>query len=64
MFSYAKKVDQNLVLKDLPRINDLKKTALFFGAFLSIYLVFKTVVLMNIVGYSIRILHHRITALS
>ena len=51
MFSYAKKVDQNLVLKDRPRINDLKKSVLFFGAFLSMYLVFKTMAPMNIVGF-------------
>lgn len=46
-----KKVDRNLGKKDLPKINDLKKTALFFGAFLSLYLVFKTVVLMSAVGF-------------
>ena len=51
MFSYAKKVDRNLSKKDLPRINDLKKTTLFFGAFLSMYLVFKTVAPMKIVGF-------------
>ena len=51
MFSYAKKVDQNLNQKDLPRINDLKKSALFFGAFLSMYLVFKTVAPMKVVGF-------------
>jgi hypothetical protein len=42
LFSFAKKVDLNLDQKDLPKINDLKKTALFFGAFLNKYLVFKT----------------------
>lgn len=46
-----KKVDRNLSKKDLPKINDLKKSALFFGAFLSMYLVFKTVVPMSAVGF-------------
>ena len=51
MFSFVKKVDRNLSKKDLPKINDLKKTVLFFGAFLSMYLVFKTVVPMSAVGF-------------
>ena len=51
MFSFTKKVDRNLSKKDLPKINDLKKTVLFFGAFLSMYLVFKTVVPMSAVGF-------------
>ena len=51
MFSFVKKVDRNLGKKDLPKINDLKKTVLFFGAFLSMYLVFKTVVPMRVVGF-------------
>jgi len=45
-----KKVDRNLGKKDLPKINDLKKSTLFFGSFLSMYLVFKTVAPMKIVG--------------
>ena len=46
-----KKVDQNL-LKIRPNIfNGLKKSTLFFGAFLSMYLVFKTVAPMKIVGF-------------
>jgi len=32
LFSFAKKVDRNLGYKDLPKINDLKKSALFFRA--------------------------------
>ena len=51
MFSFVKKVDRNLSKKDLPKINDLKKSRLFFGAFLSMYLVFKTVAPMKIVGF-------------
>ena len=51
MFSFVKKVDRNLSKKDLPKINDLKKTVLFFGAFLSMYLAFKTVVPMRVVGF-------------
>ena len=51
MFSYAKKVDQNLNQKDLPRINDLKKSLLFFMNFSNKYLAFKTVAPMNIVGF-------------
>ncbi|MEN9864335.1 MAG: hypothetical protein RLZZ601_2099 [Pseudomonadota bacterium] len=46
-----KKVDRNLGKKDLPKINDLKKTALFFGSFSNKYLVFKTMVPMKIVGF-------------
>ena len=46
-----KKVDRNL-LKIIPnKFNGLKKSALFFGAFLSMYLVFKTVVPMSAVGF-------------
>ena len=45
-----KKVDRNLGKKDLPKINDLKKTALFFGSFSNKYLVFKTMALMGFVG--------------
>jgi hypothetical protein len=51
VFSFVKKVDRNLSKKDLPKINDLKKSRLFFGAFLSMYLVFKTVVPMSAVGF-------------
>ena len=51
MFSYAKKVDRNLVLKDRPRINDLKKSRLFFMNFSNNYLVFKTMAPMKIVGF-------------
>ena len=51
MFSYAKKVDQNLNQKDLPRINDLKKSVLFFMNFSNKYLVFTTMAPMNIVGF-------------
>jgi len=47
----VKKVDRNLSKKDLPKINDLKKSRLFFGAFLSMYLVFKTVAPMSAVGF-------------
>ncbi len=46
-----KKVDQNLLKIRPNKFNDLKKTVLFFGAFLSMYLVFKTVVPMSAVGF-------------
>jgi hypothetical protein len=46
-----KKVDRNLGKKDLPKINDLKKSTVFFGSFLSMYLVFKTMAPMRIVGF-------------
>ncbi len=51
MFSFAKKVDLNLLERRPNKFNDLKKTVLFFGAFLSMYLVFKTVVPMSAVGF-------------
>mgnify|MGYP000732886813 CR=1 FL=1 len=51
MFSFVKKVDRNLGKKDLPKINDLKKTALFFGSFSSKYLAFKPLALMGFVGF-------------
>ena len=51
MFSFVKKVDRNLGQKDLPKINDLKKTALFFGAFSNKYLAFKTMAPMRFVGF-------------
>lgn len=46
-----KKVDLNLLKIRPNKISGLKKTALFFGAFLSMYLVFKTVVPMSAVGF-------------
>lgn len=51
MFSFVKKVDLNLLKISLNKINGLKKSRLFFGAFLSMYLVFKTVVPMRAVGF-------------
>ncbi len=51
MFSFVKKVDLNLVTISLNKFNDLKKTALFFSTFLSMYLVFKTVAPMRAVGF-------------
>jgi len=51
VFSFVKKVDLNLLKITTNKINDLKKTVLFFGAFLSMYLVFKTVVPMRAVGF-------------
>ena len=51
MFSFVKKVDLNLVEIRPNEFNDLKKSALFFGAFLSMYLVFKTVAPMRAVGF-------------
>ena len=51
MFSFMKKVDRNLGKKDLPKINDLKKTALFFGSFSNKYLAFKPLALMGFVGF-------------
>lgn len=51
MFSFTQKVDRNDGQKDLPQINDLKKTALFFGALISLYLVFKTVAPIGFVGF-------------
>ena len=50
-FLFVKKVDRNLSKKDLPKINNLKKTVLFFGAFLSMYLFLKTMVPMSAVGF-------------
>ena len=55
MFSFMKKVDRNLGKKDLFKINDLKKSALFFGGFSNKYLVFKTMAPMKIVGFRRRI---------
>jgi hypothetical protein len=46
-----KKVDLNLIEIRFNKFNDLKKTVLFFGAFLSMYLVFKTMAHMKIVGF-------------
>jgi len=51
VFSFTKKVDRNLGQKDPPKINDLKKSTIFFGSFLCMYLVFKTVASMRIVGF-------------
>ena len=51
MFSFVKKVDLNLLKITTNKINGLKKSTLFFGAFLSMYLVFKTVVPMSAVGF-------------
>lgn len=46
-----KKVDRNLGKIRPNKINGLKKTVLFFDAFLSMYLVFKTVAPMRFVGF-------------
>lgn len=46
-----KKVDQNLLKIRPNKFNGLKKTALFFGAFLNKYLVFKTMAPMRFVGF-------------
>ena len=51
MFSFVKKVDRNLGKKDLIKISDLKKTALFFGSFSNKYLAFKPLALMGFVGF-------------
>ena len=51
MFSFVKKVDRNLLKISPNKINDLKKSALFFGAFLSMYLAFNAAAPMKIVGF-------------
>lgn len=46
-----KKVDRNFGKIRPNKINDLKKTALFFGAFSNKYLAFKTMAPMRFLGF-------------